>query len=194
MKLTVTALGAALVLLSVVARIRPSRRRASWCRHRRSRTGRARQQPARRVRVAGVGTSAPVSQHLYQPLPPVRFDDRLQPRRRVILCPVAGRDARHVRGRVDHPPVGTSAAPVRLAGPPLAAALHVVGDIGAVVVRGPGPLAERPDLIPRAAPGDPDPEANTSDRYRTLTRLPAYLDRGRRVRDCQIPASASGSR
>lgn len=40
----------------------------------------------------------------------------------------------------------------------------------------------------------PDPEANTSDRHRTLTRLPAYPDRGRRVRDCQIPASASGSR
>jgi hypothetical protein len=39
---------------------------------------------------------------------------------------------------------------------PLAAALHLVGDIGVLVVRGP----ERPDLIPRAASGDPDPEAN----------------------------------
>jgi hypothetical protein len=55
-------------------------------------------------------------------------------------------------------------------------------------------LAERPGEIPGIGPVDPDPEANTSDRYRTVTRLPAYLDRGRRVRDCQIPASASGSR
>jgi hypothetical protein len=55
-------------------------------------------------------------------------------------------------------------------------------------------LAERPGEISGIGPIDPDPEANTSDRYRTLTRLPAYLDRGRCVRDCQIPASASGSR
>ena len=55
-------------------------------------------------------------------------------------------------------------------------------------------LAERPGEISGIGPIDPDPEANTSDRYRTVTRLPAYLDRGRRVRDCQIPASASGSR
>jgi hypothetical protein len=39
---------------------------------------------------------------------------------------------------------------------PLAAALHLVGDTGAVIVGGPGPLAERPDLIPCTAPGDPD--------------------------------------
>jgi hypothetical protein len=31
---------------------------------------------------------------------------------------------------------------------------------------------------PRAGSVDPNPEANTSDRYRTLTRLPACLDRG----------------
>ena len=39
---------------------------------------------------------------------------------------------------------------------PLAAALHLVGYIGAVVVRSPGRSAERLDLIPCTASGDPD--------------------------------------
>ena len=55
-------------------------------------------------------------------------------------------------------------------------------------------LADRPGEMAGIGPIDPNPGANTSDRYRTLTRLPAYLDRGRRVRDCQMPTPASGSR
>jgi hypothetical protein len=57
-----------------------------------------------------------------------------------------------------------------------------------------GPADEVAVRLAGSGPGDPDPGANTLNRYRTLTRLPAYLDRGRSVRDCPIPASASGSR
>lgn len=74
----------------------------------------------------------------------------------------------------------------------------LVEDIGAVVVRGPGPLAEPADLLAGAAPADPDPEANTPDRYRTGasadlgTRHIDVLDRALRVGNVNVAADGRG--
>lgn len=78
--------------------------------------------------------------------------------------------ARFGAGRVGHPAVGTPVA--RTICPPTACGRAARCWRYRRCSRGRRPwpaLAQRPDLIPGAAPGDPHPGANTSDRYRTLT-------------------------
>jgi Domain of unknown function (DUF222) len=128
--------------------------------------------------------------------------DMDQLRARAFLDIMLGRDSRDSRdflgsGSAD-PATATRAGAATGAGMPPTAGAFPAGFAGRINLTIPLAtqldLAERPGELAGIGPVDPDHGANTLNRYRTLTRLPAYLDRGRRVRDCQIPASASGSR